>query len=40
MKLYNPMNPKAKLIEVKLNKNETEQVVLAIYKNVNKKGRR
>lgn len=39
MKLHNSMNPKAKPIEVKLNKKETEQVVLAIYK-VNKKGRK
>lgn len=40
MELYNPMNTKAKPVEIKLNKKETEQIVLAIYKNVNKKGRK
>ena len=39
MKIYSPTNAKAKPIEVKLNKEETEQLVIAIYRNVNKNTR-
>ena len=36
MKLYSPTNAKAKPIKVRLSKEETEQLVVAIYSNVNK----
>lgn len=39
MKIYSPTNAKVKPIEVRLNKEETEQLVIALYRNVNKNTR-